>query len=153
MAQEIVVRSILQIRSGNVNYQTPQQQGAYTADMPDSAIVPPQNPLGPTPGAFMAATGTGTDASLADLGVPGWVEIANIDNSGLSPYVTWGVYDHGKGDFTPIGELLPGESILFRLSRMFGYDITGTGTGLGAVTLRIIAQTHSAAVYVGAFNR
>ncbi len=137
MANEITVRSGLVIRSGNLRYNSPQQ--AFRADMSGT-------PKGPTPGALTVTT-VGVDVDLSGLTVPGLVEITNLDETN---YVEWGVYDPETLAFFPVGEILPGENYVLRLSRNFQeqYYGTGTGTSAGGETNRLHLKAHTASCVV-----
>lgn len=140
MADEIQVLSGLVIRKGNLNYQS--LPNTFTADLTGS--------IGPTPGAIVVDT-LGVDVSFAQLTTPGVCRIMNIDDTN---YVEWGVYDPETDVFYPVGELLPGESYVFRLTRNFGEEYAGTGTGTTSPTnrFRVKANTAQCVVVVEAFE-
>ena len=144
MANEIQVQSLLQIKSGFQEYLS--RPGAFTADM--------LGVVGPTPGAFTASK-YGTVVDLSQIVYPGGMcEITNLDPDN---YVTYGPYDvdAGTGTFRALGELLPGESFVFRLSRMLGKEL-GTGSGTTYVDsglyLMVKADTAPCVVRVNAFD-
>jgi hypothetical protein len=130
---------------GIVNYRSYPTQ--FSADV-DGA-------LGPTPGAFLVSL-YGTDVDLAELTVPGLCRVSNQD---ADNYVSYGIMDPETGKFYLLGEILPGEFFIFRLSRNLGqeYASAGTGTGTGTVgantnVLRFIANTANCVVLVEAFE-
>src|SRR5262245_17221102 len=116
MADEIRVSSSLQIRSGNLNYQS--QPTAFTADLTGV-------PFGPTPGAMKAPYG-GAAADLSRISMPGLCRLMNIDSL-LS--VEWGIRDPGINVFYPVGLLMPGETYVLRLTPNLLEEYAGTGTG------------------------
>jgi hypothetical protein len=131
----------LNLRSGNLQYQ----------NVPNAfnAVVAGAN--GPTPGSLLIATTPGTDVNLSELSaVGGFCVLANLDSTN---WVEYGIYDAGSSLFFPLGEILAGEQYILRLSRNLGKDYPGSGTGvpIGA-TLRIVANTASCRVFVGAFD-
>jgi hypothetical protein len=146
MASEAQLRVSLRIykKSGNVVVLSYQNQGtAFNPDVTGS--------LGPTPGAFVAGT-LGTDVDLSQLSTPGLAWIRNLDPTN---YVTIGIYDPEADKFLPLGELLPGEGYVLRLSREFGVDFspaTGTGTSAATNRLRVRADTAPCNVLVEAFE-
>ncbi len=124
---------------------------------------------GPTPGEFLA-TLLGTDVNLANLTQPGWCWLMNlgVDSFGnnlagtagnefnWTNYVEYGLYDHTTNAFYPLGELLPGEFTVLRLSRFLNTEIgTGAGTHAGASTVkfRFKAIGTASKVVVAAFER
>lgn len=133
MSDEAQIRSSLQINKGNLRYSS--QPTAFRADVSGTN--------GPTPGAIAVAT-TGTNVSFAALTTPGLCRLMNLDSTN---YVTWGIYDGAF--FFPLGEILPGESYVIRLSRILGSESPGTGTGN---SLRMVANTAACNVAVEAFE-
>lgn len=105
---------------------------------------------GPTPGAFTVSV-TGTDVDLSELTTPGFVTIKNLD---ATNFVTYGIRDPDSGNFFPLGELLPGEAYVLRLSRYLFQEfyLPPTGTGTANNTLRFVADTSSVVVSVEAFE-
>lgn len=130
MADEAQVRASLQVRVGNLFYQS--NPSAFNADVSTAK--------GPTPGAVTVTT-YGTDISLAELTTPGLCRIMNIDDTN---YVEVGVYDPETDVFYPFIELLPGESYVVRLTRNFGEEYAGTGTGTTSATNRLRAKANTA---------
>lgn len=109
--------------------------------------------LGPTPGAVLVGI-YGTDVDLSQLTQPG---ICRVSNQDASNFVSYGPYDPELDKFYPVGEILPGEFYLFRLSRNLGNEYAGTGTGTGTTgaetnTLRFVADTEPVVVLVEAFE-
>lgn len=144
MANEITVQSYLQIKHGFLEYQS--RPNAFVASM--------QGVVGPTPGAVLVSK-YGTDISLAQIIVPGGLcRIMNLDSD---HYVQWGPYDLDapNAEYLPVGELLPGESFVFRLSRQLGVQLgTGSGTAFSdsGITLRFKAVGGPCVVLVEAFD-
>ncbi len=140
MADEAQIRTSLQVKSGNLTYQS--QPTAFNADM-DSA-------KGPTPGAFSASV-AGTDVNLSQLVRPGLCRIMNLDEDN---FVHVGIWSPDAHLFFPLMELLPGETYVLRLSRDLGDEYLGAGTGTGAPpnTLRVKADTAACNVLVEAFE-
>jgi len=109
--------------------------------------------LGPTPGAFIASI-YGTDVDLSQLTVPGLCRLSNQDPTN---YISYGICDPETDKFYPLGELLPGEFFLLRLSRELGQEYAGSGTGTGTSgantnKLRFVSHTAPCAVLVEAFE-
>lgn len=106
---------------------------------------------GPTPGAITVDT-AGTDVDLTQLTTPGVVFIKNLD--GVN-YVEWGIREPATGYFYPIGELGPGESIVFRFSRNLLVEYTNTGTGTSPPTnfFHVKANSADCVVTVEAYER
>lgn len=124
---------------------------------------------GPTPGEILASL-VGTDVNLSQLTVPGlcWLFNLGVDASGndlsgdvgdqanWTNYVEWGAFDSTLNKFLPLGELLPDECCVLRLSRFLGEQFgTGSGTapGADAITLRIKSIGTASKVVVCAFER
>jgi hypothetical protein len=144
MADEAQIRASLQIKgSGNLDYQS--APTAFTADVAGNK--------GPVPGAISAtAAGVGaggTDVDFSELTQPGLCRIQNLDTTN---FITFGIWDGTQ--FFPLGEVLAGESFVFRLSRDLSEEFgTGTGTtGTAANSLRIKADTAACNVLVEAFE-
>lgn len=110
MSNEILINSTIQVKNGNLWY--PATSGSLQADM--------ANVGGPTPGSIVVATtSTGTKIEVAaELTQPGWIRLQNLDDTN---FVEWGIFD---SSFLPVGELLPGEHCIFRISR--NYSAGGT---------------------------
>lgn len=139
MANEIRVTCSLQIKKGNINYQS--RPTAFTADM--------QGDVGPAVGTILVPL-AGVNVDLSQLGTPGLCRIQNLDTTN---YVVIGIYDGSI--FFPMLELLPGESYPLRLYREIGTEFTGTGTGTPADVnnLRIKAFGGPCLVLVEAFEK
>ena len=133
MSNEAQIRSSLQISKGNLRYNS--QPTAFRADVTGTN--------GPTPGAIAVAT-AGTNVDLSALTTPGLCRLMNLD---ATNYVTWGIYDGVY--FFPLGEILPGETYVIRLSRILGSESPGTATGN---RLRLVANTAACKVAVEAFE-
>ncbi len=134
MANEAQIRLSLQIRQGQGVYQS--QPSSFTADVLAFK--------GPTPGVVLIDTG-GVDIDLSQLTQPGFCWMQNLDDTN---YVEYGIYDPETVVFTPLGELRPGEINLIRLSRNFGEEYAGVGTGTTAPTNRLRFKANSASVLV-----
>lgn len=142
MADEARIVSSLQIKVGKIDYRS--SPTAFTADVSAQK--------GPSPGAITVSP-SGTDVDLSQLDDPGLCRIMNIDDDN---YVTFGIWDPEMSKFYPVGELLPGESFVLRLSRLLQEEVgTGTGTvgGASTNTLRFYAQASNSFVVVEAFER
>ena len=127
--------------SGNLNYQSYPTQ--FTSDV-DGA-------LGPTPGAFLVSV-DGTDVDLSQLTTPGLCRLSNQDGNN---FVTYGLKDPVTNKFYPLGELLPGEFYVLRLSRVLGWGYSGSGTGTSGDDvnkLHFIADIDPCVVLVEAFE-
>ncbi len=142
MANEIRVNSNLSINKGSLRYSSLIR--SFTADM--------EGQKGPTPGAFDVSV-SGTDVDLSQFTTPGIAELANLSED---YHVEFGIYEPATGSFYPLGELLPGESYVFRFSRnvkeQFDGTVTGTGTWAENNTVRFKSYGGTATVYVGAFE-
>lgn len=138
------VRSTIQvnIRKGNLNYQSfpASWQGNIDAT----------NPSGPAPGAIQVTT-AGVSVVFNELVLPSYCILQNLD---LTNFVSYGL-DYG-GDFLPLGEVLPGELYVIRLSRLLGTlisdVITGTGAAASGATFFLKAEISPVNVFVGAFE-
>lgn len=141
MADEAIVRSSLQIKAGNVNYQS--QPTAFKADVTGRK--------GPVPGAIAVST-DGTDVDFGELTTPGLCRIQNLDPTN---FVEYGIWEPATSTLYPLGELLPGETYILRLSRNLQEEYLGTGTGTSAPTnrLRFKANTAACNVVVEAFEK
>lgn len=141
MAQEAVVSSSLRINKDNLQWNP--QPANFIADVLGTK--------GPTPGCITATT-AGTDVDLSQLGDPGLCTIRNLDSTN---WVSYGLWIPGTLNYYPLGELLPGEEYVLRLSRDLGEQFTNTGTGTTASVnrLRLKANGASVNVFVGAFER
>lgn len=139
MANEARINSSLQIKTGNLDYQS--RPTAFQATVTGAK--------GPTPGAIAVST-AGTDVDLSELSTPGLCFITNIDSTN---YVTYGIWDGAT--FYPLGELLPGECYVLRLSRSLTQEYgTGTGTtGTNINRLRLKANGATANIRVEAFEK
>lgn len=116
MTNEASINSSLELNKGYARYRS--HPGNFRADVTGSK--------GPTPGAFRASL-AGTRVDLSELTVPGFCRLVNLDPTN---YVLWGIYD--GAEFYPIGDILPGEFYVIRLSRYLGRSI-GTGvSGTGS---------------------
>lgn len=120
MADEIRVISSLVVRKNNVVYNT--SKTAFTADM--------SGKFGPAPGAVTIPV-VGIEIDLSGFTTPGFLEISNLEDDGGNHF-EYGIYDPETLAFFPIGECLPGETYVLRLSRNIKEQYYGTGTGTTA---------------------
>ncbi len=141
MSNEIRIRTSLQVRNGETDYQS--RPTSFQADQSGTG--------GPSPG-MVTATVDGVTVSFAELDDPAMCRIQNLDQAN---FVTYGVWDATLAKFFPLGELLPGESYVLRLSRYLGQELVGTGTMDSADSsgLRLKADYASCKVLVEAFDR
>lgn len=144
MANEATIRSSLQIFKG-----TDPIQLQYLS-RPDSFTATVTGAKGPVPGAIQA-TIAGVDVDFSELTQPGLCRIVNLD---ATNFVTWGIWDPEIAKFFPLGEILPGEFYVIRLSRLLSAELgTGAGTtGPNTNKLRLKADTASVNVSVEAFE-
>ncbi len=144
MANEAQIRISLNIRLGTLTYQS--SPTGYNADVLTNH--------GYTPGTILVSK-YGTDVDLTQLSQPGLCIIQNLDDTN---FVEYGIYDLDSPNaaFYPLGEVLPGEIYLLRLSRLLGYQLgTGSGTASGDTGLRLRFKANTAAcrVKIEAFER
>ena len=161
MSNEITVTTSLYIRKTNstgqrslIEYRS--GPSSFRADLDTDA------PKGPVPGALAVPT-TGIDVDLSQLTTPGmcWLHhmglAAGTDlTMTYDQYpVEYGIKEPATGFFYPLGELLPGESYVIRLSRNLEeeYTDTGTGTSTPTNTLHLKATGGTCVVRVDAFER
>lgn len=147
MANEATIRSALQIRKavdGLVVMDYQSRPAAFQADVDDTK--------GPLPGAMTVGI-LGKDVDLSELETPGLCRIMNQDDEN---FVEYGIRDPETDFFYPLGELLPGESYVLRLSRNLEQEYIGTGTGTSpgmTNKLHLKANTAPCVVLVEAFGR
>ena len=127
----------IQVTSGIVVNNNALQYSSYPKSF--QAIQTTAN--GVTPGTVTIATSV-TDVVLTGLLVPGIVHIVNLDPNN---FVTFGLHD--STIFRPLGELLPGESWVFRLSR------TILTANTAADKFAMLADTAAVKVLVAAFDQ
>lgn len=142
MANEIRVALSLQIKKDQLTYLS--QPTAYTDDMVIGE--------GESPG-LVIVDKFGVDISLSTLTDPGYCWMQNLDDTN---YVEVGIYDPETNKFYPFLELKPlGKPQLVFLSRNFGEEYAGTGTGTTAPTnrMRMKANTDTCRVRVHTFER
>ncbi|MDB4786219.1 hypothetical protein OAG36_00645 [bacterium] len=140
MADEAQIRTSLQIVNTTTKLEYRSAPTAFTGDVTASK--------GPVPGAF-SATLDGVDADFSELTTPAYCRMMNLD---ATNFVTYGIWDDVT--FYPLGEILPGESYVIRISRDLTEEFgTGTGTtGTAINTLRFKADTAAVNVLVEAFE-
>jgi hypothetical protein len=143
MSNEIRVTASLSVNKGNLRYQN--QGNAFLADMAGNR--------GQVPGGLTVPAG-GRYVSFDDLTSPGWCLITNVETADSDAYVEWGLYDPSADQFWPVGELLPGESCVLRLSRNLLEQYEGTGTGTTAPVMHFFmkAPAGDCNVVVNAFE-
>lgn len=134
MANEATIQSSLMISKSNLKYRS----------FPTNFRANVTGSKGPVPGAVLVSV-IGTDIDFSELTTPGLVVIRNLSTQ---YFIEWGVYNGST--FFPVGEVLPGESYVFRFSRYLNQGYVGTGTGND--TFRIRASTAPCDVVVEAFE-
>lgn len=143
MPGQITVIVNMRITNANGNLQEQTQPTSYQATMVGER--------GPTPGSLHVPL-SGIDANFSELVVPGglcW--LINIDTNGN--FCTYGIFDHTFNRFYPLGELLPGQPTLFRLSRFLGTEYgTGSGTVGHGDTIRFYAVGAPVDIVIKAFD-
>lgn len=114
------------------------QPTSFKADQTTSS------PVGPTPGSLVITT-SGVAVALTELkAFGGMCVMTNTDNTN---YVTYGI--KAGATFYPLGELLPSEIAVLRLSRDVLYGEVGTAV---TQSLWLVANTASCVVKVEAFD-
>lgn len=137
MSREATVNCGLLIRKGSLAYQS--TPSAFTADVAGTK--------GPSPGAITVTT-AGTDVDLSQLSQPGLCWLQNLEPPGGN-FVEYGVRDPATSGFYPLGELLPGEGFVLRLSRNLEEEYyPSTGTGTTGPTKRLHLKANGASVDV-----
>lgn len=124
-----------------LNYQS--QPTTFTVDVSGTK--------GPSPGAIQV-TIAGTDVDFSQLTTPGLCRIMNLDPTN---YVEYGIRDVASRKFYPLGEILPGETYVLRLSRNIQeeyYPSTGTGTTGDIDKFHIKANKAACNILVEAFE-
>lgn len=105
---------------------------------------------GPTPGSKTVPV-AGVNIDLTQLAKPGlcWIQNTDAVNS-----VEYGIFHAALNQFFPLGELLAGECYTLRLSKWFGRDLHGTGSGgtAGVTSLHFKASGGPVVVIVNAFD-
>ena len=139
MADEATISASLTIRKGDNQFR---QQRTFRADV---ALF-----KGPSPGAITVTT-DGVDVDLSQLSQPGLCVLTNLD---ATNYVEYGIREPDTSTFYPLGEILPGESYVVRLSRNLQEEYLGTGTSTSSPTnfLHLKANGASVNVDVSAFD-
>ncbi len=124
MSQEVTIRTSLQVNNGNLQYQS----------RPTGFVGDQTGVKGPCPGA-MSVSVVGTDVDFSQLVTPAYCRIMNLDPTS---YIEYGIMDHATHTFYPLGEVLPGESYVLRLSRNLHLDYgTGPGTSAAGSTTKL----------------
>lgn len=141
MSSEATVTSTLQIRKTSGTITTLEYQSR-----PATFLADVDGTKGPVPGALTVRT-TGTVVDFSQLTIPGLCRIFNMDTAS---YFEYGIYDPQTHVFYPLGEVMPGESYVIRLSRNLleeyspGFSGLGTGTGTTAATNQFMLKAFSA---------
>jgi len=143
MADEASITSDLRISVDNLEYQSLPQ--SFTADVSVAR--------GPSPGNITVPT-IGVAIDFSALTTPGLCRMMNLDETN---YVEYGTQDPDTNAFYPLGELLPGESYIIRLSRNLSEQHAGTGSGSSPVgsdtaELWMRSDTASCDVLIEAFD-
>lgn len=148
MANEAQLRTSLYVRKqaddGTILLEYQSRPSAFAADVSGTK--------GPVPGAIQVTT-SGTDVDFSQLTTPGLCRVMNFDSTN---YVEYGIRDPDSRIFYPLGELLPGESFVLRLSRNIQeeyFPSTGTGTTTPANKFHFKANTAACSVLVEAFEK
>lgn len=146
MASEAQIRASLQILKTSgaltlLNYGS--KPTAFTADVTGTK--------GPVPGAVTVDL-DGTNINFSELTTPGLCVIKNQD---ATNFLHYGVWDPETNTFYPLGELLPGEHTVLRLSRLLSGELgTGAGTtGPNTNSLHLRADTANVNASVEAFEK
>lgn len=105
MPNEATIHSSLTIFKDSLNYTS--RPTIFQADITGTK--------GPTPGAMTVDTIGGTIVNLAQITTPGFCRIANLEPTTSTNYLIYGVWNGAT--FYPLGEALPGETYILRLSR------------------------------------
>lgn len=143
MADEADIRVSLQIQKDQVYYAS--QPTQYYADVD---TVPSSD--GTLPG-LVTVTTEGTDVNLSSFVDP---RLCMMRNFGPGYYVEYGIFDPQTNIFYPLGEMLPNENYLVRLSRNLfeQYGPTGTGTTPAENTFRMKSNGASSVCLVSVFE-
>lgn len=107
---------------------------------------------GPTPGAVTVSTQHTTIPFSQLTSMGGWCWLFNTD---ANNFVEYGMYDPVTNLFHGLGELLPGEFNIIRLSRYLGAELkgqTGTGTSGHGKLFALKADIAPVVVIVAAFD-
>jgi hypothetical protein len=140
MSQEIRIQATLQVTNPPVQYYS--QPGVSIANQVGVG--------GPAPGTVLAGVG-GININFGPLTTPACCRIQNYDTVN---FITYGVFDAESNEFYPLGEALPGESYVIRLSRHMKtvYPPTGTGSPGAPLSFHIRADRAPCLVQVDAFQ-
>ncbi len=141
MSSEATITSSLTINKRDST--TGVQQILHTTQ-PASCTADVTGTKGPTPGSLTIST-SGTVVSLTQITTPGLVRVMNQDTTN---YIEFGVYNGAT--FFPFGEVLPGETFVFRFSRNLFYGSSGTAS---VNSLYARANTASCSLLVEAFDK
>lgn len=142
MADEIRVTVGVSINKDNLKYRPPAV--TFRADMNGVA-------KGPSPGAITVTT-DGTQVTFSELTTPGLCLVKNLDEDN---YVEYGILDPVTRTFYPLGEILPGEQYVIRLSRNLReayLPYSGTGTTGEVNSLYFKANTADCIIVVEGFE-
>lgn len=141
MANEIRINISLQIKKGNLTFQS--NPTAFLDTMSGDAAAP-------SPGRITVSE-QGTDINLSAVGTPGWALFRNLDDTN---YVQLGVYNTDQSEFYPFARIKPGQHFLMPVDPDINEEYAGTGTGTTGQlnTLRLLAQTSSCEMEVYIFE-
>jgi hypothetical protein len=145
MSEEVNVSSSLQITKVDGSKTLLSYQSS-----PTSFIGSMSGTKGPVPGSIQA-TLAGVDIDFSQLTTPAYCRMMNYD---ADNFVEYGIWDPEGDTFYPLGEILPGESYVLRLSRNLQEEFgTGTGTsGPDTNRLRLKADTAPCNITIEAFE-
>jgi hypothetical protein len=117
MANEVSIRTSLQVKAENINFQSP---SVNSGD--DLGVF-----KGPCVGTISVTT-AGTPIDFTQMERVGW---CFIQNQSTESYVDYGIYITSLGEFFPLFEIPPGVAVVTKFSKFFTteYDVEGTGTG------------------------
>lgn len=138
MADEVVIRSELNVLKTNLDYKSRPTQ--FYGDLSGT-------PDGPSPGSLTVSV-AGVNVDFSQLTTPAYCRIMNLD---ATNFITIGIWD--GTNWYPMLEVLAGETYVVRLSRSLSQEYgTGTGTTGSAVNqLQLRANTSACNVLVEAF--
>lgn len=142
MANEIRIQISLQVKKGNLTFQS--QPTAFLVDMAGDAAAP-------SPGRITVDE-EGTDVDLSKVTTPGWAIFRNLDDTN---YVELGIWNADQSEFYPFAQIEPGTHFAMPLSPNINEEYAGTGTGTTGElnTLRLLASTLPCECEVYVFER
>lgn len=140
MAKEARIQASLTIRKVSTNGIT---QLDYRSN-PSTFNADVSGTKGMSPGGLTIPVG-GEAINFGELETPSLCWMMNQDDTN---YVTYGIWDVLNNVFYPLGELLPGECTVIRLSRSLEQEYVGTGTGTTGPDNRFFMKADTADVNV-----